>query len=430
MAHESFEDPATAARAQRALRRDQGRPRGAARRRRGLHDRDPGDDRPGRLADDGVHDPGRRAVLHRHLLPARVSRQLVPAFRRPGGDQRDDVARPGRATSPPRWPERCREHGRPRGGARRRDAVPADVPTRRCRRWRRTTTRRAAGSAARRSSRRRWCWSSCSATTRAPAPSARAGDGRRAPARRWPAAACTTSSAAGSPGTRSTPTGWCRTSRRCSTTTPCWPGSTRTCGAGPASRWPAGWPRETCDCMLRELRTAEGGFASALDADSEGEEGTFYVWTPAQLADGPRARGRRRCAAEAFGVTQAGTFEHGTLVLQLPPDPDDAGPATAGSGTPLLAARGRPGPPGPRRQGGRGLERAGDRRAGRVPALLLGRARTSPRPRATRPTLLAGVHLRRRAAAPGSPGTAWPAAPPGCSRTTAAWPRASSPCPA
>ena len=33
----------------------------------------------------------------------------------------------------------------------------------------------------------------------------------------------------------------------------------------------------------RELRTPEGGFASALDADTEGEEGTFYVWTPQQL---------------------------------------------------------------------------------------------------------------------------------------------------
>ncbi len=49
----------------------------------------------------------------------------------------------------------------------------------------------------------------------------RAADGRSAPARRWPAAACTTSWAAGSPGTRSTPPGSCRTSRRCSTTTRC-----------------------------------------------------------------------------------------------------------------------------------------------------------------------------------------------------------------
>jgi uncharacterized protein YyaL (SSP411 family) len=71
---------------------------------------------------------------------------------------------------------------------------------------------------------------------------------------------------------------------------------------------------ETADWMMRDLRTPEGGFASALDADSEGVEGKFYVWTPAEV--GPDA-------ADLFTVTAPGTFEHGTSVLQLLHDPGD-----------------------------------------------------------------------------------------------------------
>ncbi|MGD0063269.1 MAG: thioredoxin domain-containing protein, partial [Streptosporangiaceae bacterium] len=94
---------------------------------------------------------------------------------------------------------------------------------------------------------------------------------------------------------------------------------------------------ETCDWMLRELRTAEGGFAASLDADSEGEEGKFYVWRPAELRavlgddDG-------EFAARVFGVTQAGTFEHGASVLQLRADPGEADRLAKVRGA-LLAAR-------------------------------------------------------------------------------------------
>ncbi|MFC6082354.1 thioredoxin domain-containing protein [Sphaerisporangium aureirubrum] len=80
---------------------------------------------------------------------------------------------------------------------------------------------------------------------------------------------------------------------------------------------------ETAEWLLREMRTTEGGFASALDADSEGEEGRFYVWTPAQLRE-VLGTERGDLAASLFDVTGAGTFEHGTSVLQLPADPDDA----------------------------------------------------------------------------------------------------------
>jgi len=77
---------------------------------------------------------------------------------------------------------------------------------------------------------------------------------------------------------------------------------------------------ETCDFMLRELRTPEGGFAASLDADSDGAEGAFYVWTPARLREVLDERDAA-FAAQAFGVTDRGTFEHGASVLQRRTDP-------------------------------------------------------------------------------------------------------------
>ncbi|MEU3773756.1 thioredoxin domain-containing protein [Streptomyces sp. NPDC032472] len=82
---------------------------------------------------------------------------------------------------------------------------------------------------------------------------------------------------------------------------------------------------ETADFMVRDLRTAEGGFASALDADSEDPdtgkpaEGAYYAWTPAQLAE-VLGEADGALAAAYFGVTEEGTFEHGRSVLQLPQD--------------------------------------------------------------------------------------------------------------
>ena len=80
--------------------------------------------------------------------------------------------------------------------------------------------------------------------------------------------------------------------------------------------------RETADFLLAELGTSEGGFASALDADTEGVEGRFYSWTPGQLAEvlGPEDGA---WAAALFEVTDAGTFEQGSSTLQLLSDPDD-----------------------------------------------------------------------------------------------------------
>ncbi|MER5869430.1 thioredoxin domain-containing protein [Streptomyces sp. NPDC002044] len=109
---------------------------------------------------------------------------------------------------------------------------------------------------------------------------------------------------------------------------------------------------ETADFMVRELRTEHGGFASALDADSADPltgahvEGAYYAWTPAQLRD-VLGEEDGDLAAAYFGVTEEGTFEHGSSVLQLPQD----GPAAeagriASIRERLLAARARRPAPG------------------------------------------------------------------------------------
>ncbi|UQS27166.1 thioredoxin domain-containing protein [Amycolatopsis thermalba] len=80
--------------------------------------------------------------------------------------------------------------------------------------------------------------------------------------------------------------------------------------------------RMTGGFLLGRLRTAEGGFAASLDADTLGEEGLTYVWTPAQLRE-VLGDDDGAWAAELFSVTESGTFEHGTSVLRLLRDPDD-----------------------------------------------------------------------------------------------------------
>jgi len=71
---------------------------------------------------------------------------------------------------------------------------------------------------------------------------------------------------------------------------------------------------ETLDWALREMRGEEGGFCAALDADSEGVEGKFYVWTPDELRE---TLGELADEAMAyFGVRPGGNFEHGASVLE------------------------------------------------------------------------------------------------------------------
>jgi len=73
--------------------------------------------------------------------------------------------------------------------------------------------------------------------------------------------------------------------------------------------------RETAAYLLRDLRHPLGGFYSGEDADSEGEEGRFYVWTPAQLRE-VLGEDDAALAERAFAVTRSGNFEHGATVLQ------------------------------------------------------------------------------------------------------------------
>jgi uncharacterized protein YyaL (SSP411 family) len=87
---------------------------------------------------------------------------------------------------------------------------------------------------------------------------------------------------------------------------------------------------ETLDWALREMRGPEGGFYSALDADSEGEEGRFYVWAPDEIRDvlenANAAQAKSNCInfssqqveklMQFYGVSESGNFE-GRNILHL-----------------------------------------------------------------------------------------------------------------
>jgi uncharacterized protein YyaL (SSP411 family) len=87
---------------------------------------------------------------------------------------------------------------------------------------------------------------------------------------------------------------------------------------------------ETAEFLIREMQTPEGGFAAALDADSNDletghtEEGAFYAWTPEQIIEvlGPEDAD---WVIKLCNVTTDGTFELGKSVLTLHQDPDDWG---------------------------------------------------------------------------------------------------------
>jgi uncharacterized protein YyaL (SSP411 family) len=77
---------------------------------------------------------------------------------------------------------------------------------------------------------------------------------------------------------------------------------------------------ETLDWALRELRGPEGGFMSALDADSEGVEGKFYVWSLEELVE---LAGEQ--AAAWFGASQRGNFEGANILVRGAGEPEQRG---------------------------------------------------------------------------------------------------------
>ncbi|HNP55755.1 MAG TPA: thioredoxin domain-containing protein [Gordonia sp. (in: high G+C Gram-positive bacteria)] len=83
--------------------------------------------------------------------------------------------------------------------------------------------------------------------------------------------------------------------------------------------------RRVCEqtvAFLDEVLGTPYGFASSLDADTDGVEGATYAWTPAQLVE-VLGEDDGRWAVRTFGVTDAGTFEEGASTLRIVAPPDD-----------------------------------------------------------------------------------------------------------
>ncbi len=76
--------------------------------------------------------------------------------------------------------------------------------------------------------------------------------------------------------------------------------------------------RQTLDYVLREMISKEGGFYSASDADSEGEEGKYFIWTQDQIKAVLTVPEEASFAMDIFGITLEGNFENNKTILNLP----------------------------------------------------------------------------------------------------------------
>ena len=335
MAHESFEDDDVGGGDERAVRQRQGRPRGATRRRRHLHGRRAGDDRARRLADDGVPDPDGRPFYGGTYFPRAAA---VPAADRARIDdvwrnRRDDIEQNADALVEALLGRSADDR------ARRRRARPRDARTPRCSSWPSSSTTNGAASARAPKFPSTMSLELVLRAHCAPAPtSARdvvttsldamaVGRHVRPPRRRV------------RPLLRRPRSGWCRTSRRCSTTRRCWCACTCTLAGlrrPTAAARSSTRPSATC-CATCATRTA--GSTRREDADS-----------PDARRPRPRGpvlhvdarRGARRCSTlpdgrdavlEWYGVTDAGNFEG-----RIDPQPPRA-PRRAASGPPTIEQR-------------------------------------------------------------------------------------------
>ena len=102
--------------------------------------------------------------------------------------------------------------------------------------------------------------------------------------------------------------------------------------------------RSTLDYLLEEMVDKQGGFHSAEDADSDGEEGKFYVWTETEVAASLQDGRALSLAIDAFGIESEGNFceegtgrHSGTNVLFLAEEPEDLAIGHGGSADSIVA---------------------------------------------------------------------------------------------